>query len=103
MLGLCHGAAGLAHLYNRIYQATDNGNIGEIACTWLCKTMAMQKAGTGSAGFAMRRTGSEFARVADTSLLVGESGVGLALLAGAISTAPNWDRVLAADIGRAEL
>lgn len=97
---LCHGAAGLAHLYNRMYQATGDARLGEHAHAWLRKTMAMRVAGTGIAGFAMRRTGRQSAWVADTSMLVGTSGVGLALLAGVISTPPAWDRVLGADFDR---
>lgn len=84
--GLCHGSAGLGHLYNRMYQATGNGLLGEVAHTWLRRTMAKD---------------SDLLRVADSSLLVGESGLGLALLAGATSATPDWDRVLAADLAPA--
>jgi lantibiotic modifying enzyme len=99
---LCHGAAGLAHLYNRMYQATGDGRLGDHAHAWLCKTMAMQVPGTGVAGFPMRRTGPEPTWVADTSILIGASGVGLALLTGVTSAPPSWDRVLGADVDRPE-
>jgi len=98
--GLCHGAAGLAHLYNRMYQATGDGQLGDHALTWLRKTMTMHVSGTGIAGFSMRRSGYEPSWVADTSLLIGASGVGLALLAGATPIQPSWDRLLGADIDR---
>jgi lantibiotic modifying enzyme len=98
--GLCHGAAGLAHLYNRMYQATGDGRLGEHAHTWLCKTMAMQTPGNGIAGFTMFRPRRDPEWEADPSLLVGASGVGLVMLAGATSVTPSWDRVLGVNVGR---
>src|SRR5262249_12379647 len=32
--GLCHGAAGLGHLFNRLYQATGEPRLAEAACFW---------------------------------------------------------------------
>jgi len=92
--GLCHGAAGVAHLTNRVYQATGDGRLGEHARTWLRKTMAMQQPGTGVGGYAMRSRTSATEWEADPSLLVGAAGVGLALLAGATSRPPSWDELL---------
>jgi hypothetical protein len=97
---LCHGAAGIAHLYNRLYQATGRTAFADRARAWLRRTMGMQRPGTGIGGFEMRRR--EGGRVwweADPSLLIGSAGVGLALLAGATTQAPDWDRVLAGDVG----
>src|SRR4029450_12216233 len=33
----CHGAAGLAHLYNRMYQATGEPTLGRAALYWLAR------------------------------------------------------------------
>lgn len=95
---LCHGTAGLAHLYNRMYQATGYGRLAEHAHTWLCKTIGMQVPGSGVAGFSMRRTRAPVEWVADASLLTGASGVGLTLLAGVDSNKPSWDRLLGAEM-----
>jgi len=100
---LCHGAAGIAHLYNRLYQATGRTAFADRARAWLRRTMDMQRAGTGIGGFEMRRR--EDGRVwwePDPSLLIGSAGVGLALLAGATAQAPHWDRALAGDVGADE-
>jgi hypothetical protein len=97
---ICHGAAGIAHLYNRLYQATGRAAFADRARAWLRRTMGTTRPGTGIGGFEMRRC--EGGRVwweADPSLLIGSAGVGLALLAGATDQAPDWDRVLAADVG----
>lgn len=96
---LCHGAAGIAHLYNRLYQATGRAAFADLSRAWLRRTMGMHRPGAGIGGFEMRRR--EGGRVwwePDPSLLVGSAGVGLALLSGATAQAPDWDRALAADV-----
>lgn len=96
---LCHGAAGISHLYNRLYQATGRAALADRARAWLHHTMGMHRPGTGIGGFEMRRReGNRVWWEPDPSLLVGSAGVGLALLAGATAQAPDWDRVLAADV-----
>lgn len=95
--GLCHGASGLAHLCNRMYQATGDGRLGDHARSWLRRTMAMRNHGNGLAGFAMLRYKPEPVWEADPSVLVGAAGIGLALLAGATAIVPSWDRALGAD------
>ena len=93
---ICHGAAGIAHLYNRLYQATGRTAFADRARAWLRRTMGMKRPGTGIGGFEMRRReGDRVWWEADPSLLIGSAGVGLALLAGATTHAPDWDRVLA--------
>lgn len=100
---LCHGAAGIAHLYNRLYQATGRSAFADRARAWLRRTMSMQRPGTGIGGFEMRRReGSRVWWEADPSLLIGSAGVGLALLASATTQDPDWDRALAADVGADE-
>jgi hypothetical protein len=97
---LCHGAAGIAHLYNRLYQTTGRAAFADRAHAWLRRTMGMHRPGAGIGGFEMRRReGNRVWWGPDPSLLVGSAGVGLALLAGATAQAPDWDRVLAADVG----
>jgi lantibiotic modifying enzyme len=84
--GLCHGAAGIGHLYNRMYQATGDGRLAAHARTWLRNAMVMH-----------REQGASPPAL-DPSLLSGSAGVGLALLAGATSTVPSWDRALGAEL-----
>jgi lantibiotic modifying enzyme len=95
--GLCHGTAGVAHLYNRMYQVTGDGRLADQARIWLHRTMMMRTLGEGVGGYMMLRAGIEPIWRADASLLVGTAGIGLALLAGASATTPWWDRALGID------
>lgn len=95
--GLCHGAAGVAHLFNRIYQATNEIAVGDAAVRWFEHCLSMRTDGVGVGGFSMldpvRRDGRSHWR-SDSSFLTGSSGVGLALLA-AVSCRPSaWDSVM---------
>jgi hypothetical protein len=78
-MGLCHGAFGLAHLFNRCYQASRDSVLRIAACTWFGRGLAM--------------TSPE-----DGDFLDGAVGVGLALLAGLGHDEPGWDRRLACDV-----
>lgn len=98
--GLCHGAAGLAHLFNRFYQATGDDRFRDAARGWFERTLAMRgsegvggylawKAVDGSGALAWRPDGS---------LLEGAAGVALALLAAVEPVEPAWDRMLLCDL-----
>jgi lantibiotic biosynthesis protein len=82
---LCHGTAGTAHLFNRLYQATGERAFGDAARLWLART-------------AQQFDGEPVRAVADTSLLTGVSGAALALLAAGTGDVPAWDRILLADV-----
>jgi lantibiotic modifying enzyme len=90
---LCHGSAGLAHVFNRISQATGDGRIGEAARFWIQRTLDYREPGGGHfAGHAAPDPrGGE-----GSSLITGSTGVALALLAAATATPPSWDRMLLA-------
>ena len=94
--GLCHGAAGAAHLFNRLFQATGEQVFAEAARGWIARTYALRRAGSGLAGFSAWRSGpsGEMGWHGTAGLLTGAAGVGLALLAAATTTAPAWDRML---------
>lgn len=98
--GLCHGSAGLAHLFNRLYQATGDPVLADAARFWLVRTLDQRRPGQGVAGFLAwendenRQPGWR----AETGFLTGAAGVGLALLAAATAVEPAWDRVLLTSI-----
>lgn len=99
--GLCHGAAGLAHLYNRLFQATNEPLFRAEALAWLERLLAMRQPGKGHAGWNAWRPGEKAGRNnpdlgwrPDIGLLTGISGIGLALLSAVTSIEPAWDRVL---------
>lgn len=87
---LCHGAAGLGHLYNRLFQATGEAAIGEAARVWFERALEMRRQDEGIAGFGCTWEDGEWH--SGPGLLDGASGVGLALLAAISDVEPDWDR-----------
>jgi hypothetical protein len=82
-LGICHGAAGVAHLFNRLYQATGEPELGDAARAWLSRALAMR---------------ASVDTTTDATLLTGSTGVALVLLAAATELEPSWDRMLLVDL-----
>jgi lantibiotic modifying enzyme len=80
---LCHGAVGLAHLFNRIYQATAEELFAEAARLWYRRALDLRHPGEGIAGWP-----------ADPALLTGAAGIGLGLIAAISEVDPWWDRLL---------
>ena len=94
--GLCHGAFGLAHIYNRIHQAAGGELFADAARLWYRLGLEMRKPEGGIAGFECwaPNPGMEPGWEADPGFLTGVSGIGLALLAGVTPVEPEWDRLL---------
>ncbi|HEU4404176.1 MAG TPA: lanthionine synthetase LanC family protein [Polyangiaceae bacterium] len=94
--GLCHGTLGLAHMLNRMHQATGDGPLGEAALAWLERGLAMRREGRGVAGYAFYYApdGKTTQWVDDPTFLSGAAGVALALLAFASDSEPTWDALL---------
>lgn len=91
----CHGAAGLAHLYNRLYQATGEPKLGSAALHWLERTLDFYRLA--------RDNGDEWVQGSwdqepwtwtGIELVEGAAGVALVLLAATTSIEPLWDRML---------
>jgi lantibiotic modifying enzyme len=93
--GLCHGAAGLGHLFNRMHQASGDPFLAAAARAWYRQTIDMQRPGIGIAGY-------EFFAAPGwlplTGYLSGLAGVGLGLLGGVSSLEPAWDQFLAVSV-----
>jgi len=76
---LCHGSAGLAHIYNRSFQATGAEDLASAAKAWFQRVLGMWRPGEGIGGFLnwwpeIREWRGE------SGYLVGSAGIGLALL-----------------------
>lgn len=94
--GLCHGAAGVAHLFNRLYQATGDETMAAAARSWFRRTLALHRPGEGIGGFlfwGMKADGQRGWRVRP-GFLGGSAGVAMALLGALSDVEPEWDRVL---------
>lgn len=94
---LCHGAVGVAHIFNRLYHSENDPRCRETALVWLDRALAMRQPGTGVGGFsALTRPNLSGPIVweASPALLAGAIGVALALLAAMTPVEPAWDRML---------
>jgi hypothetical protein len=93
---LCHGTAGLSHLFHRLYRSTGDPALLAAARRWLERTLARRRPGQGVGGYLRRGRGEDgkFGWVADPGFLSGAAGIGLALLAAATPVEPAWDRLL---------
>jgi lantibiotic modifying enzyme len=100
--GLCHGSAGVAHLFNRLYQALGEPRLGEAAAFWLRHTISFQQPGLGVGGYPSwsPNLDEEIEWQWDPGFLEGATGVALALLAAASPVAPEWDRLLLVSLPR---
>lgn len=94
--GLCHGAAGLGHVFNRIYQATGESWSQEAATFWFERTLQLKLPGEGVAGFLCywRDDNKKPQWREEVGLLQGAAGIALALLSAAMPIEPAWDRIL---------
>jgi hypothetical protein len=101
--GLCHGAAGLGHLFNRLYQSTGEERFAESARFWLERALGFQEPGEGVAGFRAWEVNPETRAPGwrpEIGFLEGAAGIGLALLGAISSVEPAWDRVLLLSVRR---
>lgn len=103
--GICHGAGGLAHLYNRLFQATGEPLFRAESLAWIERLMDLRSAGEGIAGWRAWRPLGDFAGpepelgwVDDSGFLTGAAGIGLALLGAVSPVEPAWDRALLASV-----
>jgi lantibiotic biosynthesis protein len=87
--GFCHGSAGLAHLFNRMYQATGEPRLRDAALFWLDQTLERLAAEEHHRPEAR----AEHHATNGDGLLEGRAGVALALLAATTSYEPVWDRM----------
>jgi hypothetical protein len=114
--GLCHGAAGLAHVFNRMFRATGEERLAVAARDWFSRTLSMperpvapvllplsgisgqtlQMPANGIAGFSAwtYKGPGKWEWTADRGFLTGAAGIGLALMAAVDCHEPTWDRVL---------
>ncbi|HET9252578.1 MAG TPA: lanthionine synthetase C family protein [Candidatus Eisenbacteria bacterium] len=92
--GLCHGTAGVAHVFNRFYHATGEEAFAKAAAYWIGVTLDMRVDGIGPGRYAAWRHEPTPGWHAMAGLLEGSSGIGLALLTAIGRREPSWDRFL---------
>lgn len=97
----CHGAAGLMHQFNRLYQETGIPLFADAARTWFAHTLAYRSEGRGVAGFSSRSMpdGEEYS---EPGMVYGAAGIAAVFAAAASDVEPSWDAMFAlSDAGTA--
>src|SRR4051794_6587641 len=98
--GLCHGSTGLAHLFNRMAQASGDDELRDAAERWIRIALDMRRPGQGLAGLLSWVDITENGKTVawewktEPGFLSGVAGIGLGLLAAVTDFEPAWDRVL---------
>lgn len=103
--GLCHGALGLAHIFNRLYQATGDEVCRDTALDWYRYALEWvpekgPEEGEWRSGFPSLEpiSAEEIELREEHGFLTGISGCGVALLAAVTDLEPRWDRLLLVDV-----
>ncbi len=92
--GLCHGAAGIAHIYNRMYNYTNIKDFKESAIYWFNKTIEMAFHKDTLSGYKVHRVEKHGGPYENFAFLEGIAGIGLAFISAISDTEPAWDEVL---------
>lgn len=94
---LCHGSAGVAYLFYRLYEIWNRHDCLEIARRWQAHTLNLRRPGHPCGGYLFRtggRKGDAVAWGTSSSLLSGSAGVGLVLLSMTWHGHSEWNRML---------
>lgn len=91
---ICHGTAGIAHIFHRMYLNTGVETLKETADFWFKQTIDMAKFEDGLAGYKTWRSEEYGGWHNSPGLLQGVTGIGLALLSVVSDDAPSWDECL---------
>lgn len=96
--GLCHGTAGIAHMFHRIARATNDEPLRIAARAWTVETLRTQTDAPIAGYPRVYEIAGELMLEEDASLLTGCTGVALALHAAISEVEPAWDRMLLLDL-----
>jgi hypothetical protein len=91
-VSICHGSAGIAHIFNRLQQATGSEVLRAAAESWLGQVVDAWRPGVGLGGF-LAADDADGGIGIQAGFLTGAAGIGLVLLAAATPVEPRWDRL----------
>jgi len=92
--GLCHGSAGIAHIYNRMYNYTKKQEFKNSADYWLNKTLEFAMHEDTLSGYKMFRTEEHGGPQEEFGFLEGIAGIGLMYISAISDVEPAWDECL---------
>lgn len=88
--GICHGTAGIAHIFNRFYRETKQIFLKDAADYWINETLKMATQKDGLCGY--KAWQGEEGWVAQQGLLEGIAGIGLVLISYLSTEDAAWDK-----------
>jgi len=88
--GICHGSAGLAMIYHRMYLETSRREFKDATDFWVKQTLNFSRFNDGLAGY---KTALKDELINDNSLLTGISGIGLVLSSFLSEDKQAWDEM----------
>jgi lantibiotic modifying enzyme len=92
--GLCHGTAGIAHIYNRMFHSTGIEAFKETVEYWMRQTLRMATFDDGLAGYKKSVSPEKSEWENSASVLGGIAGIGLVLISAISDIEPKWDECL---------
>jgi len=92
--GICHGTAGVAHIYNRLFHYTGREEFREAAVHWFADTLNWTKYTDGAAGYKAHRTEKHGGPVAEYGFLEGIAGIAMTMISAVAPVNPAWDESL---------
>jgi len=88
--GICHGSAGIAMIYHRMYLETDEDEFKDATSYWINQTMVFSHFEDGLVGY---KTHEKEEWKKDYSLLTGIGGIGIVLLSYLKNNRQIWDEM----------
>jgi len=92
--GLCHGTAGIAHIFNRMYINTKDIKFKETANYWYTETLKMANHKKSLSGFKAWHTEKYGGWQEEFGFIEGIAGIGLTLISTISDIEPAWDEIL---------
>ncbi len=92
--GLCHGTAGVAHIFRRLFLDTGLHDFEQAAGYWHKQTLNLATDLNGLAGYFPYIPSGPVHPTQARGFLVGISGIGLSLLHTVSDIRPDWDECL---------
>lgn len=92
--GICHGAAGIAHIFNRAFHYTGEKQFKNTAVYWLEKTLEMARFDNDYAGYKVKYADEAGGLTDKAGLLEGIAGIGLVFISMISAIEPKWDGCL---------
>jgi lantibiotic modifying enzyme len=92
--GLCHGAYGIMHIYQYMYQETNDPVFKEAADFWIDQALDMATHEEGYAGYMQWKAGEKSGWKAEINILEGIAGIGLSIISYLAPFKTKWDECL---------